>query len=107
MQISQTIDRQKRTQIAVPAQGLVEFKNALTELLDEFGTENGAGEMRINRTDFYFCAPERTSTVELAAMRKNVSIILLIFIFYLICLIPRAVCVRKFLESINQFGRCD
>ena len=46
LQVSQTINRARRTQIALPAQGLVEFKNALTELLDEFGTENGAGESR-------------------------------------------------------------
>lgn len=63
LRISQTIDRQRRTQIAVPAQGLVEFKNALTELLDEFGTENGAEgqqelpenrSMRVENKNFYF-----------------------------------------------------
>lgn len=42
-QVSQTGDRGPRIQIAVPAQGLVEFKNALTELLEEFGTDDPSG----------------------------------------------------------------
>ncbi|XP_071853482.1 transcriptional regulator protein Pur-beta-like isoform X3 [Apostichopus japonicus] len=44
LKVSQTGDRGPRIQIAVPAQGLVEFKNALTELLEEFGTDDPSVE---------------------------------------------------------------
>ncbi|XP_063956575.1 transcriptional activator protein Pur-alpha-like [Lytechinus pictus] len=64
LKVSQTVNRGgPRTQIAVPAQGLVEFKNALTELLDEFGvdsTEEGQGNVpesrsfRVENKNFYF-----------------------------------------------------
>ncbi|XP_038053324.1 transcriptional activator protein Pur-beta-like [Patiria miniata] len=64
LKVSQTVNRARRTQIALPAQGLVEFKNALTELLDEFGTENGSAEVqpelpdnrfiRVENKNFYF-----------------------------------------------------
>lgn len=41
-QVSQTITRGgPRSQIAIPAQGLVEFRDALTDLLDEFGDTDG------------------------------------------------------------------
>jgi hypothetical protein len=40
--VSQTITRGgPRSQIAIPAQGLVEFRDALTDLLDEFGEADG------------------------------------------------------------------
>ena len=40
-QVSQTIPRGgPRSQIAIPAQGMIEFRDALTELLDEFGTDD-------------------------------------------------------------------
>ena len=39
--MSQTIPRGgPRSQIAIPAQGMIEFRDALTELLDEFGTDD-------------------------------------------------------------------
>ena len=39
--VSQTIPRsQQRSQIAIPAQGMIEFRDALTDLLDEFGTDD-------------------------------------------------------------------
>lgn len=42
LQVSQTITRGgPRSQIAIPAQGLVEFRDALTDLLDEFGDTDG------------------------------------------------------------------
>lgn len=42
IQVSQTITRGgPRSQIAIPAQGLVEFRDALTDLLDEFGESDG------------------------------------------------------------------
>ena len=31
---------QQRSQIALPAQGMIEFRDALTDLLDEFGTDD-------------------------------------------------------------------
>lgn len=43
LQVSQTIPRGgPRSQIAIPAQGIIEFRDALTELLDEFGTDDGS-----------------------------------------------------------------
>ena len=40
-QVSQTIPRGgTRSQIAIPAQGMIEFRDVLTELLDEFGTDD-------------------------------------------------------------------
>ncbi|XP_025088587.1 transcriptional activator protein Pur-beta-like isoform X13 [Pomacea canaliculata] len=65
-QVSQTIPRGgPRSQIAIPAQGMIEFRDALTELLDEFGTDDqGMDEpqnelpesrsMRVENKMFYF-----------------------------------------------------
>lgn len=40
--VSQTITRGgPRSQIAIPAQGMIEFRDALTDLLEEFGTNDG------------------------------------------------------------------
>ncbi|XP_063886813.1 transcriptional activator protein Pur-beta-like isoform X1 [Scylla paramamosain] len=61
--VSQTIARGgPRCQIAIPAQGMIEFRDALQELLDEFGTDDGGykGElpegrhMRVENKNFYF-----------------------------------------------------
>lgn len=42
LRVSQTISRGgPRSQIAIPAQGMIEFRDALTDLLEEFGTEDG------------------------------------------------------------------
>lgn len=44
-QVSQTIARGgPRSQIAIPAQGMIEFRDALTDLLEEFGTDDGGNE---------------------------------------------------------------
>ena len=51
-----------RSQIAIPAQGMIEFRDALTDLLDEFGTDDheGQGELpeskylRVENKVFYF-----------------------------------------------------
>ena len=41
LQVAQTVQRGgPRSQIAIPAQGLIEFRDALTDLLDEFGTDD-------------------------------------------------------------------
>ncbi|BET02770.1 transcriptional activator protein [Nesidiocoris tenuis] len=62
-QVSQTISRGgPRSQIAIPAQGMIEFRDALTDLLVEFGTDDGGfkGElpegkhMRVDNKNFYF-----------------------------------------------------
>ncbi|KAL3203036.1 hypothetical protein MRX96_042184 [Rhipicephalus microplus] len=43
LRVSQTIARGgPRSQIAIPAQGMIEFRDALTDLLEEFGTDDGA-----------------------------------------------------------------
>ncbi|XP_050699432.1 basic proline-rich protein-like isoform X2 [Eriocheir sinensis] len=63
LRVSQTIARGgPRCQIAIPAQGMIEFRDALQELLDEFGTDDGGykGElpegrhMRVENKNFYF-----------------------------------------------------
>lgn len=61
--MSQTITRGgPRTQIAIPAQGMIEFRDALTDLLEEFGTDDGGFKgdlpegryMRVDSKNFYF-----------------------------------------------------
>lgn len=63
LQVSQTITRGgPRTQIAIPAQGMIEFRDALTDLLEEFGTDDGGFKgdlpegryMRVDSKNFYF-----------------------------------------------------
>ena len=45
LRVSQTIaQRGPRSQIAIPAQGMIEFRDALTDLLEEFGTDDGRDE---------------------------------------------------------------
>ncbi|KAK3102909.1 hypothetical protein FSP39_014875 [Pinctada imbricata] len=51
-----------RSQIAIPAQGMIEFRDALTDLLDEFGTDDHECQselpeskyMRVENKVFYF-----------------------------------------------------
>ncbi|XP_015594237.1 transcriptional activator protein Pur-beta isoform X6 [Cephus cinctus] len=61
--VSQTITRGgPRSQIAIPAQGMIEFRDALTDLLEEFGTDDGGFKgdlpegryMRVDNKNFYF-----------------------------------------------------
>ncbi|CAH1802908.1 unnamed protein product, partial [Owenia fusiformis] len=61
--VSQTIPRsQQRSQIAIPAQGMIEFRDELTALLDEFGTDDHETQgdlpesrsMRVENKMFYF-----------------------------------------------------
>ena len=63
LRVSQTITRGgPRSQIAIPAQGMIEFRDALTDLTEEFGTEDGGfeGELpegrhfRVENKNFYF-----------------------------------------------------
>lgn len=63
LRVSQTIARGgPRSQIAIPAQGMIEFRDALTDLLEEFGTDDGGykGELpegrhlRVENKNFYF-----------------------------------------------------
>lgn len=63
LRVSQTITRGgPRSQIAIPAQGLIEFRDALTDLTEEFGSEDGGfqGELpegrhcRVENKNFYF-----------------------------------------------------
>lgn len=42
LRVSQTVTRGgPRSQVALPAQGMIEFRDALTDLLDDFGTDDG------------------------------------------------------------------
>ena len=61
--VSQTMTRGgPRSQIAIPAQGMIEFRDALTDLLEEFGTEDGGyrgklpegRHLRVENKSFYF-----------------------------------------------------
>ena len=63
LRVSQTISRGgPRSQVAIPAQGMIEFRDALTDLLEEFGTDDGGfrGELpegkhiRVDNKIFYF-----------------------------------------------------
>lgn len=71
LRVSQTVSRGgQRSQIAIPAQGMIEFRDALTDLLEEFGAEDAAREedkssgfrgelpegkhIRIDNKKFYF-----------------------------------------------------
>ncbi|XP_068153250.1 transcriptional regulator protein Pur-beta isoform X3 [Drosophila tropicalis] len=63
LRVSQTITRGgPRSQIALPAQGMIEFRDALTDLLEEFGSNDGGfkGElpeerhMKVDNKNFYF-----------------------------------------------------
>ncbi|XP_046371702.1 transcriptional activator protein Pur-alpha-like isoform X5 [Haliotis rubra] len=63
LRVSQTIPRGgPRSQIAIPAQGMIEFRDALTELLDEYGTDDQEPQselpesrsMRVENKMFYF-----------------------------------------------------
>ncbi|XP_049705595.1 transcriptional activator protein Pur-beta isoform X3 [Helicoverpa armigera] len=45
LRVSQTITRGgPRSQVALPAQGMIEFRDALTDLLDDFGTDDGGDD---------------------------------------------------------------
>ncbi|XP_064602397.1 transcriptional regulator protein Pur-beta-like isoform X2 [Liolophura sinensis] len=63
LKVSQTLrSGGPRSQIAIPAQGMIEFRDALTDLLDEFGTDDqeGQGELpgsqhfRVENKKFFF-----------------------------------------------------
>ncbi|XP_061388288.1 transcriptional activator protein Pur-alpha [Musca vetustissima] len=63
LRVSQTITRGgPRSQIAIPAQGMIEFRDALTDLLEEFGTNDGGFKgdlpeerhMKVDNKNFYF-----------------------------------------------------
>lgn len=41
LQVSQTMPRLgQRAQISIPAQGMIEFRDHLTDLLDQYGTDD-------------------------------------------------------------------
>ena len=84
-QVSQTITRGgHRSQIAIPAQGMIDFRNALTDLLEEFGTDDGGfrGElpegqqMRAENKNFYFDVGQNNRGIYL-----RISEVSLIFVF--------------------------
>ncbi|XP_061380290.1 transcriptional activator protein Pur-alpha isoform X1 [Danaus plexippus] len=63
LRVSQTQTRGgPRAQVALPAQGMIEFRDALTDLLDDFGSDDGGfkGELpegrhlRVDNKNFYF-----------------------------------------------------
>lgn len=63
LRVSQTITRGgPRSQVAIPAQGMIEFRDALTDLLDEFSTDEHAYKpdlpegrhIHVDNKNFYF-----------------------------------------------------
>ncbi|CAH1993381.1 unnamed protein product [Acanthoscelides obtectus] len=63
LRVSQTITRGgPRSQVAIPAQGMIEFRDALTDLLDEFSADEHAYKpdlpegrhMHVDNKNFYF-----------------------------------------------------
>jgi len=63
LRVSQTVARGgPRSQVAIPAQGMIEFRNSLSDIVDEFGTDDGGfqGElpesqhMRAGNKSFHF-----------------------------------------------------
>ncbi|XP_065169229.1 transcriptional activator protein Pur-alpha isoform X2 [Atheta coriaria] len=63
LRVSQTITRGgPRSQVAIPAQGMIEFRDALTDLLDEFGCDEHAYKpdlpegrhLHVDSKNFYF-----------------------------------------------------
>lgn len=61
LRVSQTMSRGgPRSQIAVPAQGMIEFRDALTNLLDEYDEPSYKGDLpegrhlRVDNKNFYF-----------------------------------------------------
>ncbi|XP_045465969.1 transcriptional activator protein Pur-alpha isoform X2 [Harmonia axyridis] len=63
LRVSQTITRGgPRSQVAIPAQGMIEFRDALTDLLDEFTQDEHAykhdlpegNQMHVDNKNFYF-----------------------------------------------------
>ena len=48
----------QRAQIAIPAQGMIEFRDALTDLLDEFGNADGCREEdKVSSSNYNFTYP--------------------------------------------------
>jgi hypothetical protein len=82
-QVSQTITRGgPRSQIAIPAQGMIEFRDALTDLLEEFGTDDGGfkGElpegrhMRVENKNFYFDIGQNNRGIYMRISEVNFTI---------------------------------
>ena len=82
LRVSMAIARtQQRSQIAIPAQGMIEFRDALTDLLDEFGTDDHEGQselpesrsMRVENKMFYFDAGQNRRGVfmRISEVRAN------------------------------------
>lgn len=98
LRVSQTISRGgPRSQIAIPAQGMIEFRDALTDLLEEFGTDDGGfrGELpegrhiRVDNKIFYFDIGQnnrgvfmRVSEVSCYARTFFLTCFLLFLVFY-------------------------
>ena len=74
LRVSQTITRGgPRSQIAIPAQGMIEFRDALTDLVEEFGTDDGGFQVRI-------LSSEHRSGSELTVLSGCVRFLRCIFI---------------------------
>lgn len=85
LQVSQTITRGgPRSQIAIPAQGMIEFRDALTDLLEEFGTDDGGfkGElpegrhMRVENKNFYFDIGQNNRGIYMRISEVNLAIVI-------------------------------
>jgi len=82
LRVSQTITRGgPRSQIAIPAQGMIEFRDALTDLLEEFGTTDGGVKdelpeerhLKVDKKNFYFdiCQNNRGIYMRISEVKSN------------------------------------
>lgn len=83
IQVSQTITRGgPRSQVAIPAQGMIEFRDALTDLLDEFSTdEHGykpelpeGRHMHVDNKNFYFDIGQNNRGIYMRISEVNIHV---------------------------------
>lgn len=96
LRVSQTVTRGgPRSQIAIPAQGMIEVRNALTDLVNEFGgDDDGEDEgpwhgplpegrhLRVDNKNFYFDVGQNNRGIYM-----RISEVLIFFLYSLLCLI--------------------
>lgn len=83
LRVSQTITRGgPRSQVAIPAQGMIEFRDALTDLLDEFSADEHAYKpdlpegrhMHVDNKNFYFDIGQNNRGIYMRISEVSVSL---------------------------------
>ncbi|SPP89019.1 blast:Transcriptional activator protein Pur-beta [Drosophila guanche] len=89
LRVSQTITRGgPRSQIALPAQGMIEFRDALTDLLEEFGANDGGFKgdlpeerhMKVDNKNFYFDIGQNNRGVYMRISERSAGYAFVIFL---------------------------